>query len=110
MPLLSLAEARSEGARAVELLGDRLPEVAAYYRKSPEEFAALLLADRSLKLDRNGRLFVEEGVRPQPFTNSPLVSADSAVDGTLAPLDQTFLLHSKPGAQRTIYLNFRARR
>lgn len=107
MPLLSLAEARSEGARAVELLGDRLPEVAAHYRKSPEEFAALLLADRSLKLDRNGRLFVEEGFRPPPFTNSPLVSADSAVDGTLAPLDQTFLLHSRPGAKRTIYLNFK---
>jgi hypothetical protein len=44
-----------------------------------------LLADRSLKLDRNGRLFVEEGVRPPPFTNSPLVSADSAwLDRALA--------------------------
>jgi hypothetical protein len=29
------------------------------------------------------------------------------LDGTFAPLDQTFLLHSKPGAKRTIYLNFK---
>ena len=29
------------------------------------------------------------------------------VSGTLAPLDQTFLLHSRPGSKRTIYLDFK---
>jgi hypothetical protein len=49
----------------------------------------------------------------QEDLDAPL-SADSAIQapsltasGDLAPLDQTFLLHSRPGARRTIYLNFR---
>ncbi len=107
LPLLALADAKSEGPRAIELLGARLPEVAAYYGKSPDEFRSMLLADRLLKIDRNGRLFVEDELLAPPPVQAPLASAPSSVDGTLAPLDQTFLLHSKPGAKRTIYLNFR---
>jgi PKD repeat protein len=104
-PQIALPEAKVSGQRAVDLLGDRLPEVAAWYRKSPDEFRALLLNDRMLKLDRQGRLFVEdEFVAPQPST--PAQSESTVLDGTLAPLDQTFLLHSKPGSKRTIYLNF----
>ncbi len=103
LPLLGLADAKSEGQRAIDLLGARLAEVAAYYGKSADEFRAMLLADRLLKLDRNGRLFVEDELPAR----APLVSSESSLDGTLAPLDQTFLLHSRPGAKRTIYLNFR---
>jgi PKD repeat protein len=104
-PQIALPEAKVSGQRAVDLLGDRLPEVAAWYRKSPDEFRALLLNDRMLKLDRQGRLFVEdEFVAPQPST--PAQSESTVLDGTLAPLDQTFLLHSRPGSKRTIYLNF----
>jgi PKD repeat protein len=104
-PQIALPEAKASGQRAVDLLGDRLPEVAAWYRKSPDEFRALLLNDRMLKLDRQGRLFVEdEFVAPQPST--PAQSESTVLDGSLAPLDQTFLLHSKPGSKRTIYLNF----
>jgi PKD repeat protein len=104
-PQIALPEAKVSGQRAVDLLGDRLPEVAAWYRKSPDEFRALLLNDRMLKLDRQGRLFVEdEFVAPQPST--PAQSESSLLDGSLVPIDQTFLLHSKPGSKRTIYLNF----
>jgi Bacterial pre-peptidase C-terminal domain/PKD domain/Metallo-peptidase family M12B Reprolysin-like len=104
-PQLALPEARAHGQRAIDLLGDRLPEVAAWYRKSPDELRALLLNDRMLKIDRRGRLFVEEEfIAPQPAT--PAETSTGLLDGTLAPLDQTFLLHSKPGAKRTIYLNF----
>jgi PKD repeat protein len=105
-PVLELAAARSEGRRAIELLGDRLPEVAAYYGRTADQFRQLLLIDRRLKLDRRGRLFVEETL-DQPLPADP-VSGDSAqvLDGTLAPLDQTLKLHSRPGAKRTIYLNF----
>jgi PKD repeat protein len=105
-PQLSLPDARSSGQRAIDLLGDRLPEVAAWYRKSPDELRALLLNDRMLKVDRRGRLFFEdEFVAPQPATTEP-ASSTGLLDGTFAPLDQTFGLHSKPGAKRTIYLNF----
>lgn len=105
-PLLNLAERKSQGQRAIDLLGDRLPEVAAWYGKSADEFRALLLNDRRLKIDQRGRMFVEDELdAPLPATPSP-AAASGSISGVLQPLDQTFLLHSRPGAQRTIYLNF----
>ncbi len=106
-PLLQLPDARSQGLRAVQLLGDRLPEVAAWYGKSADELRAMLINDRMLKVDRRGRLFVEdELVAPLP-SFAPQATNSSLLDGSLLPLDQTFLLNSRPGAKRTIYLNFR---
>jgi PKD repeat protein len=119
-PQISLPQRRSQGQRAIDLLGERLPEVAAWYGKSPEEFRSLLLRDQRLKIDQRGRLFVEDELdaplppelaprptkRPQPSSTAPGASS-GALSGTLAPLDQTFVLHSRPGAARTIYLNFR---
>lgn len=106
-PLLNLADRKSQGQRAVDLLGARLPEVAAWYGKSPDEFRALLLNDRRLKIDQRGRMFVEDELdTPLPTTPSP-AAASGSISGVLQPLDQTFLLHSRPGAQRTIYLNFK---
>ncbi|MDZ7591657.1 MAG: PKD domain-containing protein [Rubrivivax sp.] len=105
-PPLTLPDRASNGQRAIHLLGSRLPEVAAWYGKSTDEFRAMLLKDRTLRLDRRGRLFVvDELDQPLPATPAPAAST-GALDGTFAPLDQTFLLHSRPGAQRTIYLNF----
>ena len=106
-PALRLPQARSQGARAIELLGDRLPEVAAWYGKSPDEFRALLLNDRRLRIDRHGRLFVEDELDQPLPADAPGAAASGSLDGTLAPLDQTYLLHSRPGARRTVYLNFR---
>jgi PKD repeat protein len=117
-PQISLPERRSQGQRAIDLLGDRLPEVAAWYGKSPEEFRSLLLRDRRLKIDQRGRLFVEDELdaplppppaptkKPQSSSTAP-AAAPGSLSGALAPLDQTFLLHSRPGAARTVYLNFR---
>ena len=106
-PLLQLPDARSQGLRAVQLLGDRLPEVAAWYGKSADELRAMLINDRMLKVDRRGRLFVEdELIAPLP-SMLPQATNSSLLDGSLLPLDQTFLLNSRPGAKRTIYLNFR---
>jgi len=91
------------GQRAIEVLGARLPEVAAWYGKSPEEFVAQLRADKRMRLDARGRVFfVEELDQPLPASTPTTV-----LDGSLLPLDQTFLLHSRPGAARTIYLNFK---
>jgi len=106
-PQLNLPEAKAQGQRAVDLLGARLPEVAAWYGKSADEFKALLLNDRRLRIDRRGRLFVEDELET-PLPADPASAATSSLqDGTLLPLEQTFLLHSRPGAKRTIYLNFR---
>jgi hypothetical protein len=106
-PMLSFAEKQVQGQRAVDALGARLPEVAEFYGKSADEFRALLLNDKRLKLDRNGRAFyVEELDAPVAAELAPQASS-GLLDGTLAPLEQTFFLHSRPGAKRTIYLNFR---
>lgn len=104
-PQITLPERASQGLRAIELLGDRLPEVAAWYGKSPDEFRMLLARDRMLRIDGQGRLFVEDELEaPLPAT-SP--ADESLLSGNLLPLDQTFLLHSRPGASRTVYLNFK---
>lgn len=106
-PQLQLPEREARGQRAVDALGARLPEVAAFYGKSADELRSLLLKDPSHRVDRRGRLFVVEELQQPLAATTPSASDRSLVDGTLLPLDQTFLLHSKPGAKRTIYLNFK---
>jgi hypothetical protein len=58
-PTLDLPES-ARGQRAIDLLGGRLPEFAAWYGKSPGEFAAILRRDRTAWLDRQGRVFYRE--------------------------------------------------
>ncbi len=105
-PDVTLTERRSQGTQAVNQLGARLPEVAAWYGKSPDEFSNLLKRDRALVVDRRGRLFVEDHLLV-PLGAAATPAQQSVNDGTLLPVDQTFLLHSRPTAQRTIYLNFK---
>ena len=106
-PVMTLTDRQSGGQRAVDLLGTRLPTVAAWYRKSPDEFKALLLNDRRLRLDQRGRLFAVDELQQPLAATTATAASPGLLDGTLAPLDQTFLLHSRPGAKRTIYLNFK---
>ncbi len=106
-PQLTLPDRQAGGQRAIDLLGSRLPEVAAWYGKSPDEFRSLLLKDRRVRVDQRGRVFVVDEL-DQPLPVTPASAADtSLLDGSLLPLDQTFVLHSRPGAKRTIYLNFK---
>lgn len=103
-PQLQLPE-KARGQRAIDLLAGRLPEVAAWYGKSPAEFAAILRRDRLAWIDRNGRLYYEEELDQPLPTLTP--SGDTYTStGEFAPLDQTFKLHSRPGAKRTIFVNF----
>ncbi len=60
-----------------------------------------MLEDPTSRVDADGMVFFVEP--------APDLDLDLASDGpmsTPAPLDQTFNLHSKPGSQRTIYLDF----
>ena len=101
-PTLDLPQAAS-GQKAIEMLGERLPAVARWYGKTADEFAAILLRDDTARIDRRGRLH---------YVDTHTVELAGTADGSTAaqasafPLDQTFLLHSRPGAQRTIYLDF----
>jgi len=88
-----------QGAQALAALGEQLPAVAARYGLSPQRLAAILQQDPAAWLDRDGRLFYVEAPAPAP-------AAASAPQQAPFPNAQTFLLHSKPGAPRVIYLDF----
>lgn len=105
-PALSLPEGGVSGQRAIDLLGDRLPALAAWYRKTPEALRDLLLRDPYFRLDAHGRLYVVDSL-DKPLPPAPASASSQEARGeSLAPLDQTFLLHSKANAKRTIYLDF----
>jgi hypothetical protein len=44
------------GARAIQLLGADLSKIAAWYGMTPEAFSDLLMSDRSIQIDRKGRV------------------------------------------------------
>jgi autotransporter-associated beta strand protein len=93
------------GEDAIQALGEHLPAVAAHHRQSVEELRATLRRDHALRLDGRGRLFyVCEGLAVPPNAASDTNSTPPVAQ--IFPLSQTFLLHSKPGANRVIYLDF----
>ena len=104
---MQLPAGEEGGQRAVERLGSRLDPIARWYGKSGNELKRELLRDRRLKIDETGRLFVIEKL-DKPLSGPTQGSARSSAltSGQLAPLADTFKLHSKPDAQRTLVLNF----
>ncbi|MCA3555044.1 PKD domain-containing protein [Aestuariivirga sp.] len=104
-PVLKFAEQQVSGRTAVDRLGARLPEVAGWYGKSAGQLRDLLLTDRSVRLDAEGRMFVVEDLAAPLQAVTPGTQRGVA-DGQLSPPAQTFRLHSKPGSNRTIYLDF----
>jgi PKD repeat protein len=91
------------------LLGSRLKQVAAWYDRTDVELRELCVKEKTLRMDRQGRLhFVCEGLLP---LQNAVVRAETTTTGTTIPsgpfpVDQTFLLHSKPAASKVIYLDF----
>jgi hypothetical protein len=103
MPTLQV-RGGARGEEAIRELGSRLPAVAAHYRKTEDELRGMLRRDKSLRLDPQGRLnYACEGMV------APVVGGDSEEvlgPAALAPLADTFLLHSKPNSNRKIFLDF----
>lgn len=87
------------GREALRVVGDDLPAIAALNGRSPAELRSLLLEDDSLVLTPAGRLAYRDDLteRSEP---------DSAPAQASFPTTQTFKLHSRPGSQRTIFLDF----
>jgi hypothetical protein len=86
------------GAAAVRALGDDLDLVAQRYDRTSGELAALLRDDPSLWVDPTGLLHVKEPL--------PTRLVESAPQAGPFPNQNTFALHSRLGAQRTIFLDF----
>lgn len=85
------------GREALRLLDDQVGVAAALNGLRTGELRAILRSDDTAWLSTSGRVFYRE----------PIVSARAAASTPAAayPLEQTFLLHSKPGAQRTIFID-----
>lgn len=92
--------ARWSGSAAVARLGDRLADVAGKHGRSPADLRHDLETDPTLKVDATDRLLYVEPTVPAgaPAPATPL--------STTIPDSDTFLLHSRPGANRVIFLDF----
>lgn len=99
-PKVRLTENR-RGQAAIDELREHLPGVAAAYGLNGAQLRVLLLQDTELEVDRSGRLLYTD---PAPSLTAPAAALPSAI----APAD-AFVLHSRPGASRTIYLDFTGR-
>ncbi len=99
----------SRAAEIPGILGSKLPQVAAWYDRSEKELRELCQKDKTLRMDRQGRLhYVCEGLLP---LQNAIAKTGTASGGTTSPsgtlsVTDTFLLHSKPGASKVIYLDF----
>ncbi len=94
-----------------EVLGRLGANVAEAARRNGVSEAELreALVDKALRLDRKGRTFFVDAKAPAtaPTTSTATTTgAASATAGPAADYSQTFLLHSKPGSKRVIYLDF----
>lgn len=91
----------SRGEAAVQALGGRIDAVAAHYRMSPDRLRNILRKDARSRLDGRGRLFYVDDGAYEAAGAAPGVAQAAPFD-----LSQTFLLQSKPGSQRVMYLDF----
>lgn len=99
-PTISLPE-KSQGDKAIQALAGKLPEVAAWYGTTPQEFATMMIQDHTAWLDTDGRLFfIEEFPEPAATDEASTLAAESF------PYDQTFKLHSRPGSKLVLFLDF----
>jgi len=90
----------ANGEAAIAALAEHLPAVANQNAMSPAELRELLEKDSTLWVDRGGELFyVDEALSDNEAAAEPAVS--SAITEAMA-----FSLHSKPGASKTIMLDF----
>ncbi len=91
------------GQAAIDALGQRLPDVARAYGLSRSALVDLLEQDATLHVDANDELLYVDHDYPDDIFEH---FADQHLVPDSIPEEQTFLLHSLPGASHTIYLDF----
>jgi hypothetical protein len=96
-----LLEEPLHGRKAIEGLGDQLAVAAARNDLRPAELRTLLRTDSAAWVDPQGAVFYVD-----PAHEGADVAVDGAPQAQVAPLSETFQLHSNPTASRTILLDF----
>jgi len=101
---LRLPKGLARQEAAINKLGSRLPAVAQKHGKTPNELRRVFLEDPTLYIDSTDRLLYIDPAIEQTEN----VSADSSSFTPAGPFpnSQTFALHSRPGSNRVIYLDF----
>jgi hypothetical protein len=90
------------GAAVVKALGDRLPQAAATNRMSPAALREVLEDDPTAWIGLDGQMFYVEKAETLEALQGSVAGAATAV----YPESQTFALHSLPGSNHTIFLDF----
>lgn len=100
----------TSGTEAVEELGDDAQAVAEQNELTEPQLVHLLESDESFNIDRCGQAFYvdpkprrDRGVRAN---NTGGAEESAEAEALPFPSAETFLLHSQPGASRTIFLDF----
>jgi hypothetical protein len=88
------------GEEAIARLGDNLPTVATRLQMEADELIATLRADPHLWLNGDDTLLYVDRPAPQRFQDTP-----PSYSGGI-PTSEAFNLHSNPGSNRVIYLDF----
>lgn len=99
-----LLDAPRSGEDAIRRLGAQAPVAAARNGLTVAELHAKLRSDQTFFADKQGRLVVHDTGLVADATGT--AAATTAAASAVVPYDQTFALHSRPGASRVIYLDF----
>ena len=94
--------AAPRGQAAIDRIGSRLPAVARNNGLSTASLRALFLSDLTLSVDGGDQLFYVDQAYGEVSSSSPESSSSEAPPTT----DPVFSLHSRPGADHVIYLDF----
>lgn len=92
----------TEGKAALKALGGRIDEAATLNELSTKRFRAILATDDTARVLPSGRLAYADTFAASP-TSTPSPAPRSTAALTLA---DTFTLHSRPGSDHTIFLDF----
>ena len=101
-----------QGQTAIDYMGIDLPKIAAGYGLTPDKLEELLLTDDTIRIDSNNRIFyidhtLEQQARIASSAAETITPESSSVPiASTEALANTFKMHSKPGASKTIYLDF----
>lgn len=107
-PKIVLKE-KKRGKDAIEALGENIDEVAKAYDMTPERLTEILTTDPTAWVDESGRLlYIDTLPDLQEGHGAEETGGTGGALGTAATTASTdpFALHSKPGSNRVIYLDF----
>lgn len=104
-PIVPVLDQPTQGRAALSKVSTRLGEVAALNGIPAQQLQRTLATDRTSWLDRSGRLFFREPVVPAAARSEPAAPRVHSKPA-LAASGPAFQLHSKPGSNRVIFLDF----